>query len=88
MRGIALIEVTAVEVMAERTVRLAFNDGTERVVDLAPFLWGPVFEPIASDDELFARVRVDAELGTIVWPNGADLAPEALRDAPDQGAGH
>ena len=38
---------------------------------------GPVFEPL-KDPAYFAQVTVDAELGTVVWPNGADLAPDAL----------
>ena len=73
-----LVDVTAVEVLEERTVHLWFSDGTERVVDLTPFLWGPVFEAIAKDDDVFRSVRADPEAGTIVWPNGADLAPEVL----------
>lgn len=78
MRTGPLIEVVDVEVLEERTVHLWFSDGSERIVDLAPFLWGPVFEEIARDDAVFMSVRVDAEAGTIVWPNGADLAPEVL----------
>lgn len=78
MRTGPLIEITAVEVLQERTVHLWFSDGSERVVDLTAFLWGPVFEEIASDDDVFRSVRVDPDAGTIVWPNGADLAPEVL----------
>ncbi len=73
-----MIEVTAVEVIRNRTVRLSFSDGSERVVDLTPFLWGPAFEAVVSDDEAFNEIRVDPAIGTIVWPNGADLAPEVL----------
>ena len=57
--------------------------GNHRTVDLAPFLWGPAFEQIAADDELFAAVRVDPEIGTIVWPNGADLDPDVLHGDPE-----
>ncbi len=57
---------------------MRFSDGSERTVDLAPFLWGPVFEEIAADHEVFRRVRVDPEARTIVWPNGADLDPDVL----------
>ncbi len=73
-----MIDITNIEVMRDRVVRLRFSDGSDRVVDLAPLLWGPVFEGIASDDELFAQVEVDPEIGTIVWPSGADLDPDVL----------
>jgi hypothetical protein len=61
--------------------RVRFDDGVEKEVDLRPLLWGPVFEPLL-DPDYFARVVVDPVCGTVVWPNGADLAPEALHDLP------
>lgn len=73
-----MVDITKVEVVEERTVRLTFSDGSERVIDLRPLLWGPVFEEIASDDDLFAQVSVDPEIGSIFWPNGADLDPDVL----------
>ena len=73
-----MVDVTSVEIVRDRTVRLQFADGSTRTVDLRPFLWGPAFERIAHDDEFFGQVRVDEEIGTIVWPNGADLAPALL----------
>lgn len=73
-----LPHVTKVEVLHDYVVRLEFDDGYVRVVDLGPELHGPVFEPLR-DPELFRQVRVDNEIGTIVWPNGVDLAPEFLR---------
>ena len=82
-----LVDVTEVEVLHDHVVRLRFSDGCEGVIDLGPDLWGPIFEPIANEYELFRQVRVDPEIGTIVWPNGADLAPEvlhaeAIKDCP------
>jgi Protein of unknown function (DUF2442) len=58
-------------------VEVAFNNGRRGVADLAAALAGPVFEPLRNP-ELFAQLRVDDELETVVWPNGADLAPEYL----------
>ncbi len=70
--------VTQVEVVHDFVLGVTFDDGTVGEVDLLPHLWGPVFEPLRADPELFAQVRVDEEEGTIVWPNGADVAPETL----------
>ena len=70
-----IVEATAV---GGFRVRLRFDDGTEGVVDLRPHLRGPIFDPLVNDPELFAAVAVDPELGTIVWPNGADMDPDVL----------
>jgi hypothetical protein len=81
-----MVRVTEVKVLDGYRLRLAFDDGTRRVVDLADELSGPMFEPL-QELSLFRQVRLDSELGTIVWPNGADIAPEALhagfREAPE-----
>ena len=58
-------------------VEVLFNDGRKGVADLSSALEGPVFEQL-QDLSVFAQLRVDQELDTIVWPNGADLAPEFL----------
>ncbi|MBK5939352.1 DUF2442 domain-containing protein [Halochromatium roseum] len=63
--------------LRDYTVELFFNDGRQGVADLRPALSGPAFEPLL-DVEVFSQLRVDTELDTIVWPNGADLAPEFL----------
>ena len=60
------------------TVWLRFMDGSEGTVDLSGELTGPIFEPL-HDRAIFAQVRLHAELRTLVWPNGADFAPEFLR---------
>lgn len=57
---------------------LEFSNGEKRVVDLQPFLRGPIFERIRNDLEYFLTVRVNEELGTIVWSNGADIDPDVL----------
>lgn len=71
------IRIETVDVLDGYAVRLGFSDGTSRDVDLEAELWGPVFEPLL-DPQLFRRVAVDPELGTIVWPNGADIDPDVL----------
>jgi len=58
-------------------LQIAFEDGATGQIDLGASLSGPVFEPLR-DESFFAQVRVDDELGTTVWPNGADFAPEFL----------
>ena len=60
-------------------VWLRFDEGLSGEIDLEKELWGPVFEPLKDVAE-FAKVRFDPEADTIVWPNGADLAPEFLYD--------
>jgi hypothetical protein len=59
---------------------LRFRDGTAGEVDLSRELWGEVFEPLR-DLEYFKRFTIDPEGRTLVWPNGADFAPEFLHDA-------
>ena len=71
------VRVTSVEVLGHYKLRLGFSDGSTRDVDLTGELNGPVFEPLA-DPGYFAQVRVDDQLGTVVWPNGVDLDPLVL----------
>jgi hypothetical protein len=62
------------------TVWLRFSDGAEGEVDLSNELHGPVFEPLR-DIEVFRQFVIHPELRTLVWPNGADFAPEFLRSS-------
>jgi hypothetical protein len=59
-------------------LEVEFSDGVRGIVSIADSLFGPVFEPLR-DPAFFARVSID-EFGAICWPNGADLAPDALHD--------
>jgi hypothetical protein len=59
---------------------LRFSDGAAGEIDLSSALEGPIFEPLR-EIEAFKAFQVHPELKTLVWPNGADLAPEYLRAA-------
>ncbi len=80
-----MIAVTHVKPLDGYKLRLGFDDGSERVVDLSDTLWGPMAEPLL-DPEYFRRVRVDPELRTIVWPNGFDLDPDVLHGDHERAA--
>ena len=69
--------VKKAKVVRDYVVEFTFLDGTQRQIDIEPFLRGPLFEPLRSPDA-FRKFKVDKEGGTIVWPNGADIAPETL----------
>jgi hypothetical protein len=73
-----MLHVTAAKYLGDYRVWLAFDDGSSGEADLSAALWGPMFEPLR-DKALFAQLAFDPEADTIVWPNGADLAPEYLR---------
>jgi glycine/D-amino acid oxidase-like deaminating enzyme len=73
-----MYRVTAVSPLDGYRLRVAFEDGIEGEVDLSDRLFGPMFEPLQSPD-LFERVAID-EFGAVYWPNGADLAPDALHE--------
>jgi hypothetical protein len=59
-------------------VAFTFTDGSEREIDLEPYLRGRVFEPLRANLDEFRRFKIDREFGTIVWPNGADIDPDTL----------
>ena len=78
--------VIEAEVCGPHLLRLVFDDGTGKVVDLSSVLTGPIFEPLQTPN-YFALVSIDEVAGTVVWPNGADFAPEALYEFPDKKVG-
>ena len=69
--------VVKAKVSGLHSLDLTFRDGTRKKIDLLPLLDGPVFEPLRNP-VFFARVTLDPVAGTVVWPNGADIAPETL----------
>jgi hypothetical protein len=74
-----ILRIVQAEVCGDHLLRLAFNDGTRKIVDVGRLLSGPIFEPLR-DPAYFARAELDRVCGTVTWPNGADFAPEALHE--------
>ena len=62
--------------LADYKMRLRFEDGTVKEMDLSPFLHGPIFEPIRNDPRIFSDVHIEGN--TIAWANGADIDADAL----------
>jgi hypothetical protein len=61
----------------DHKLKVRFDDNQTKLVDLAPYLDGPVFEPL-KDVSYFKRFRVNKDIDTVVWPNGADFSPDFL----------
>ena len=73
-------EVLEARYVRDHVVWLRFRDGTAGEIDLESEMWGPVFESL-KDPEAFRAFSIHPEFRTLVWPNGADLAPEFLHDS-------
>ncbi len=78
----AIYRVTAFEVVAPYTLRISFDDDTQQTIDFEDVLAGELYRPL-EDLDLFNQVRLDSEVHTLVWPNGADFDPATLHDWPD-----
>ena len=73
-----LRDVVSVQALPEHRLRVRFDDGTEGVVDVAQMVeFTGVFEPL-NEPDFFAKASVNAELGTVGWPNNADLDSDVL----------
>jgi hypothetical protein len=78
----SICRVVSFEIVGAHTLRIAFDDGTTQTVNFAPMLAGEIYAPLR-DLAIFNQVRIDPEIHTLVWPNGADFDPATLRDWPD-----
>jgi hypothetical protein len=78
-------DITTAEVVRHGVLRLTFADGLSGEVDVLDRMRGPIFED-ARTPEGFAKAKVDVETGTVVWPGGADLAPDTLYERISSGA--
>ena len=69
--------VRDVDYVSDYRLILSFEDGSVKLADLGPYLDGEIFEPL-KDIDYFRTVRLNSELDTIVWENGADISPDFL----------
>jgi hypothetical protein len=74
-----MLHITSAQHISAHKLLISFDDGSSGEVDLSGTLTGPIFEPL-KDIGYFSQVSVDPELETITWPNGADLAPEFVKE--------
>ena len=71
------IRVTAANALHDYVVAIEFSDGTQRDIDLEPYLQGPIFEPVRNERAFFLAFSV-GDTPTISWENGADIDPYTL----------
>ena len=73
--------VESFEIVAPYALRVGFADKTEQLINFEPTLAGELFGPLRNLS-IFNQVRIDPEVHTLVWPNGADFDPSTLHDWP------
>jgi hypothetical protein len=73
--------VLSFQIVGPYTLRVGFEDHTEQVIDFQPVLAGQLYRPLR-DLVVFNQVRIDPEVHTLIWPNGADFDPATLHDWP------
>jgi len=78
-----IFRVESFEIIGPYTLRICFDDETVQTIDFRPILAGELYGPLR-DVSLFDQVRIDPEVRTLVWPNGADFDPATLHDWPEQ----
>jgi hypothetical protein len=79
-----IYRVFAFEKVAPFTLRVQFDDGTFQTIDFRPVLKGELYGPL-QDPTVFDQVRIDPEVHTLVWPNGADFDPAILHNWSESG---
>ena len=77
-----IYRVISFEIVEPYTLKIGFDDGTSQTINFHSILEGELFGPL-TDETLFNQVSIDAEIHTLVWPNGADFDPATLHDWPD-----
>lgn len=74
-----IYRVLAYEVAAPYTLKITFDDGLSQMINFEPILSGALYSPLR-DLAVFNQVKLDPEIQTLVWPNGADFDPETLHN--------
>jgi Protein of unknown function (DUF2442) len=80
-----IYRVTSIELLGGYWIRVGFDDSSVREIDLEPVLEGEIYGPLRNS-RVFESVRIDPEVHTLVWPNGADFDPAVLHDWPQHEA--
>ena len=78
-----IYRVESLDIVSPHTLKISFDDRTEQTIDFRPVLAGDLYGPLR-DLTVFNQVRIDPEVRTLVWPNGADFDPATLHDWTDQ----
>lgn len=78
----SIYKITSLQIVAPFTLELKFNDNKIQIIDFKDLLHGEMYSPL-NDLNFFDQVKIDPEVSTIVWPNGADFDPETLYNWED-----
>ena len=73
--------VRSFQIVAPYALRVQFDDATEQLINFEPVLGGELYRPLR-DLAVFNQVRIDPQVHTLIWPNGADFDPATLHDLP------
>ena len=79
-----ICRVSSFQKIAPFTLSVQFDDGTSQIIDFRPVLKGELYSPL-QEPTLFDQVRIDPEVHTLVWPNGADFDPAILHNWSESG---
>ena len=77
-----IYKVVSFQILKPYTLRVQFDDGVDQEINFESMLGGELYRPLR-DLNLFEQVKIDPEVCTLVWPNGADFDPATLHDWPD-----
>lgn len=80
-----IYQVKSFKIVDDYVLEVKFDDGISQRIDFRPVLSGELYGPL-QDLSLFNQVKVDSEVHTLVWPNGADFDPATLHNWPEYAA--